>query len=118
MKFVIDAHFTPKLKNWFTNRAFDAVHTIELPNANRTSDHEVANLAQAEYRIVLTKDIDFVKMRILQNKPDRILLVTAGNMSNRAVIKLFEDHSESIQTLFTDGAKVIDINPDRIIVLA
>jgi predicted nuclease of predicted toxin-antitoxin system len=37
----------------------DAVHTLDLPDGNRSTDRAVAEAADAEDRVLVTKDGDF-----------------------------------------------------------
>jgi predicted nuclease of predicted toxin-antitoxin system len=41
MKFLIDAQLPKALANFFRERGFDAIHTLELPNKNITDDLEI-----------------------------------------------------------------------------
>ena len=61
----------------------DAIHTLDLPDANRTSDAEVVAFADREGRAVATKDADFVDSHLLHGRPTKLLLVSTGNISNR-----------------------------------
>lgn len=60
MKFMVDAQLPRRLSNWFLDQGFDARHTLDLPEGNRTQDAEVVRIADEEGRIVVTKDDDFV----------------------------------------------------------
>jgi len=61
----------------------DAIHTLELPVANRTADATITDLAERESRVVVTKDSDFVSSHLLQHRPGKLLLVSTGNIKNR-----------------------------------
>src|SRR5258708_5538130 len=60
----------------------DAVHTLDLPAQNRTPDVEVSAFADREGRILITKDADFVDFHLLGGHPEKLLLVSTGNISN------------------------------------
>jgi predicted nuclease of predicted toxin-antitoxin system len=68
---------------WLTAAGCDAVHTLDLPSANQTTDEQVNDLAEQESRIVVTKDADFVDSHILRSRPAKLLLISTGNISNR-----------------------------------
>jgi len=68
---------------------YDAVHTLDLPVANRTSDAEINRLSIAEDRIVITKDADFVDTLIVQGVPYKLLLISTGNIRNSELERLF-----------------------------
>ncbi|MEM6261115.1 MAG: DUF5615 family PIN-like protein [Bacteroidota bacterium] len=114
MDFLVDAHFPVRLKNWLIENGEDAIHTTDLPQKNLTPDIEIMMKADREKRIVVTKDKDFLEHRILKGIPDRLLMVTTGNIINRELIRLFEVNFQEIKKLFTDGSKVIEINHESI----
>lgn len=60
MKFLVDAQLPRQLARHLTAQGHDAVHTLDLPKGNRTSDRGLRLVADNEDRMVLTKDADFV----------------------------------------------------------
>jgi predicted nuclease of predicted toxin-antitoxin system len=83
MRFLIDAQLPRRMVGWLATAGCDAVHTLDLPDGNRTTDQQVIELADREQRAVVSKDADFVDSHILQARPARLLLVSTGNISNR-----------------------------------
>ncbi len=59
MKFLIDAQLPVKLAKFLTSKGFIAIHTLELPNGNKTTDTEIIELSIRDSCIVVTKDSDF-----------------------------------------------------------
>jgi predicted nuclease of predicted toxin-antitoxin system len=51
----------------------------------------VAERADDQDRIVVTKDRDFRDSHLLSDTPRRLLVVATGNISNNALLELFED---------------------------
>lgn len=64
MKFLIDAQLPYRLKLWLIENQFDAIHTDDLPERNLTADLTIADFADQECRTVISKDSDFLKLRI------------------------------------------------------
>ena len=95
MKFLVDAQLPVRLKHWLINHGFDAIHTDDLPERDLTADSTIAELADQESRIVISKDSDFLKMRVLQDKPQKLLMLTTGNIINKELLALFERNSDS-----------------------
>jgi predicted nuclease of predicted toxin-antitoxin system len=89
MKFLIDAQLPRQLTGWFRATGCDAVHTLDLPDKNRTTDEQVIECAEQEQRVVVTKDADFVNSHLLAGRPAKLLLVSTGNISNRQLEQLF-----------------------------
>lgn len=85
MKFLIDAQLPRRMVGWLGSAGCDAVHTLDLPDGNRTTDAQIIVYADQEQRIVVTKDADFVNEHVLHNRPAKLLLVSTGNISNRAL---------------------------------
>lgn len=68
---------------WLAAAGCDAVHTLDLPDGNRTTDAQVNDAADRDNRVVVTKDADFVDSHLLTGRPARLLLISTGNISNR-----------------------------------
>ncbi|HTU18072.1 MAG TPA: DUF5615 family PIN-like protein [Gemmataceae bacterium] len=83
MNFLVDAQLPRRMTAWLTAAGCDAVHTLDLPDGNRTTDEQINDLADQEQRVVATKDADFVDSHVLQGRPAKLLLVSTGNISNR-----------------------------------
>lgn len=91
MRFLVDAQLPRRLASWLNANGHDALHTLDLPHANRTADDEICRLADAQQRVVITKDDDFVYSFLVSSRPERLLLVSTGNISNAALMALFAD---------------------------
>ena len=74
----------------------DVLHTTDLPDGNRTADGRIAALADDEDRVVVTKDRDFRDGHLLSGSPRRLLVVATGNITNSALLSLFEAHLGAI----------------------
>ncbi len=109
MKFLIDAQLPPRLSNLIAAGGHDGVHTSDLPNGNRTSDHELADVAENEDRVVVTKDRDFRDSHLLRNSPRRLLVVATGNISNDDLLALFDTNLGLIADAF-ENASLVEIS--------
>jgi hypothetical protein len=58
-KFLIDAQLPARLARFLTTSGHDALHTLDLPDGNRTTDAQIAEIADGSDRVVVTKDRDF-----------------------------------------------------------
>jgi predicted nuclease of predicted toxin-antitoxin system len=116
MKFLVDAHFPKRLAQWLVDNGDDAIHTLDLPKKNKTPDLEIIDKAEAESRIIITKDSDFIQFRVIMGAPDRLLMVTTGNIINKDLIALFERNFPMIKRFFEEGKKVIEIDNESITV--
>lgn len=82
MRFLVDAQLPRRLAYQLRAAGHDVLHTLDLPNANRTRDAEINRLAAQEQRVVITKDADFVSSFLLYREPPQLLLVSTGNIPN------------------------------------
>jgi predicted nuclease of predicted toxin-antitoxin system len=106
VKFLIDAQLPRRLAYFLAEAGHDAIHTLDLPEANRTSDGAVTRRADADDRVVVTKDADFVVSHTRDGQPKRMLLVATGNITNRDLLALFARHLPAITALLEDVAFV------------
>lgn len=68
MKFIVDAQLPKSLFDFLKQKGFDSIHTLELPDKNKTKDGQIAQLANEEGRIVVSKDTDFLVSNSENNK--------------------------------------------------
>jgi predicted nuclease of predicted toxin-antitoxin system len=89
VKFVVDAHLPRRLVVRLRECGHDAIHTLDLPHGNRTTDSEINEISVREQRVVMTKDTDFVDSLLIRGEPWRLLLITTGNIRNQLLEELF-----------------------------
>ena len=88
MKFLVDAQLPRRAAGWLRAGGCDAVHTLDLPDGNRTSDTRIIDAAEHDQRVVVTKDADFVDSHVLHDRPAKLLLISTGNISNAELERL------------------------------
>jgi predicted nuclease of predicted toxin-antitoxin system len=91
MKFLIDAHLPPSLKQIFQAAGHDAVHTSDLEGRNLTRDGTLNEISIEQERVDVTKDSDFYHSHLLQGRPWKLLFVRTGNMTLKATKDLFQN---------------------------
>lgn len=102
MRFPVDAQLPRRLAHWLRSEGHDAVHTMDLPEGNRTGDSELNAVSLRERRTVITKDEDFVDSFLLRNEPHRLFLIATGNIGNRELENLFRDNLEHVVSALDD----------------
>lgn len=103
MKFLIDAQLPARLARRLTEVGHDAIHTLDLAGANRTPDAEIASTADADDRVVVTKDSDFRDDHLVRGTPKKLLIVATGNISNQELMRLFEENLDEIVAALEDA---------------
>ena len=89
MNFLVDAQLPRRLARRLQEAGHDALHTLDLPAGNRTTDHEINTLSLHESRVAITKDADFVNSYLLVGLPYKLLIISTGNITNMALDALF-----------------------------
>ena len=82
MKFLVDAQLPRLIARWLNTAGFDAIHTLDLPGANLTSDNAILQVSKLEHRVIVTKDADFVRTFLFLHRPEKLLLISTGNITN------------------------------------
>lgn len=115
MRFVVDAQLPRRIAVWLNAAGCDAVHTLDLPDRNRTTDEQVVEFADREQRAVVTKDSDFVDSHILHGRPAKLLLISIGNISNRELETLMTPLvSDIVRELQTND--FLELGPSGILI--
>jgi predicted nuclease of predicted toxin-antitoxin system len=100
MKLLVDAQLPRRMAGWFSRAGHDAVHTLDLPDGNRTTDEQVIDRAEQDGRVVVSKDADFVNSHLVSGRPSRLLLVSTGNISNAELEQLVVPLIPTLDTSF------------------
>lgn len=103
MKFLVDAQLPRRLAHWLGDAGHDALHTLDLPHRNQTTDAEINVQSSREGRVVITKDADFVNTHLLHGRPRKLLMISTGNITNAALEALFVPNLPAIVATFGTG---------------
>lgn len=92
MNFIIDAQLPKALAQFLCSLGYDTVHTLDLPEQNRTTDRTIIDISIKQRRVVISKDSDFVESFFVNGLPEKLLLIKTGNITNNELLKIFELH--------------------------
>ncbi len=90
MKFLIDAQLPKKLALYLDTLGYDAIHTLNLPNQNKSKDSELNEISIEQKRVIISKDRDFVESLLISNKPYKLLYINTGNITNKELQSLVD----------------------------
>ena len=90
MKFIVDAQLPRSLARLLRERGHDAIHTLELPLKNATTDSYIRQFSIEDERVVISKDSDFFDSFVIKKEPYKLLYLTVGNISNADLLDLFD----------------------------
>lgn len=102
MKFLIDAQLPRRLAYLFQEEGYEAKHTSDLPDGNRTKDADLIRLSRLESMVLVTKDRGFADDLLLGRGVYKLLLVSTGNISNEELLALFRVHLHHIVSLLQE----------------
>jgi predicted nuclease of predicted toxin-antitoxin system len=114
VKFLVDAQLPKRLSDWLCYKGFDAIHTLDLPQANASSDLTIIEIADQQQRVVITKDADFVDAFHLRKQPQKLLLVTTGNLNNKKLLLLFSENLEKICAALSES-NFIELSTNNVV---
>ena len=115
MNFLIDANLPRHLVNIFHERGHDAVHTLDLPDGNLTSDTTLLDYSDKNNCIIATKDSDFSTSFLLQNRPNKLLLISTGNIRNNELESLLVANFDQLIIVLTEN-RYIELTREHVIV--
>jgi predicted nuclease of predicted toxin-antitoxin system len=115
MKFLVDAQIPHRLALAINAQGYDALHTLDLPDAKKTTDSQINILSEQDQRIVITKDGDFVNSFLVSGRPYKRLLISTGNITNRDLEALFLSHLSQIAESFQEH-RFLELNRTALII--
>jgi predicted nuclease of predicted toxin-antitoxin system len=115
MNFVVDAQLPKSISDFLNNIGHNSVHTLQLIARNKTTDETIIELAEAEKRIVITKDYDFLVSHLVLSRPSKLILVKTGNINNSRLIGLFEKYIENMVKYLQEN-RLIEMYIDELVV--
>jgi len=106
MKFLIDAQLPPALCLWLRERGHEAVHVRDIGLLD-ASDLKIAARAEAAGEVLISKDEDFIVLRL----PDRFILLwlRCGNATNRALTAWLVPRWLEIEALLERGERLVEV---------
>ena len=106
MTFLVDAQLPPALCRWLKDKGEQAVHVSEI-GLLAASDVEIADLAEREGHVLMSKDEDFLIIRL----PDRFafLWVRCGNCTNTALGEWLDKRWTQTRALLDKGERFIEL---------
>ena len=111
MKIVwIDAQISPAIAAWInTNFPGIQASSVRQLGLRDAEDRIIFEAARAENVVVMTKDIDFVKMLEQHGPPPKIIWITCGNTSNKRLKDILQNTLIKALSLLEAGEKLVEI---------
>jgi predicted nuclease of predicted toxin-antitoxin system len=94
-------------------KGFDSIHTLDLPQKNRTSDAAIIEFVTSEKRIVVSKDVDFLDSHLIKSLPSKLIMIKTGNISNKQLIEIFDRNLDLIIRMIKHS-NLVEVNQNFI----
>lgn len=106
MKFLVDAQLPPALCLWLADKSYEAIHVSDVGLIG-AADTEIADFASDGDWIVISKDDDFLLLRL----PDRFSFIwlRCGNATNRALRAWLDARWAEAIALLRAGERLIEV---------
>ena len=108
MKFLIDAQLPPALAHWLREAGYDA-QAVRDVGLREAGDGEIWRYAQAQGRVIVTKDEDFARRSQAGAAGPVIVWLRMGNTSNAVLRAWLEPQMPHLVRLIGQGYRVIEV---------
>ena len=115
MKFLIDAQLPKKLCQLFKWKGYDALHTLDLPNKNRTKDSEINQISIDQKRVLINKDLDFIESLLISKINHINLFMYLLEILNKRLLEIFVKNFDKIIEVIKTN-RLIELTDTNIIV--
>jgi predicted nuclease of predicted toxin-antitoxin system len=113
VKFILDAQIPVALKEVISTLGDDCIDLSVFPSRDKTPDKIIREFADAEGRVLITKDFDFYHSFMALNSPKKLLLITTGNIKNKELFELFKARYPAIKIAFK-GSSLVELSRDEV----
>jgi predicted nuclease of predicted toxin-antitoxin system len=108
----LDAHLSPALASWFRRTCAVSCFAARELGLRDATDHDIYMAARKEQAIIVTKDVDFVRLLERHGPPPQILWLTCGNTSNARLVEILSGYWPTIAVLLGNGEPLVEIGDE------
>jgi predicted nuclease of predicted toxin-antitoxin system len=108
MRFIVDAQLPPALARWLSSCGHEALHVGDR-NMAAASDREIWNFARTIQAVIITKDEDFARLRIMEADGPAIVWLRLPNSRRNTLLASFEIILPDILTALERGETLVEI---------
>lgn len=117
MNFLCDVHISYSLSKHLVSLGHNSIHVNSILDKWNTKDARIADYADNNDFVLISKDSDFRDSHILKNTPKKLIRVELGNISNQRLIEIFTKHITVISSLQEKESFFISISQKEIQVI-
>lgn len=108
MRFLVDAQLPPLLAQWLIDHGHEASHVVDRGLAS-AEDQEIWSRSVADGSHLLTKDQDFIAIRLSAAAGPAVCWLRIGNVTNPALIAWFEKVFPGLLVALKQGETIIEV---------
>jgi predicted nuclease of predicted toxin-antitoxin system len=114
MTILLDAQLSPELGSWLRQTFSVQVIVVRDIGLREASDKEIFFKARELSAVVMTKDIDFLRLQDVHGSPPQVVWITCGNTSNERLQQVLSKVFPNALRLLEQGEQLVEIS-DKII---
>jgi predicted nuclease of predicted toxin-antitoxin system len=111
MRFLVDAQLPPALAKWIADKGHSA-SAVRDQGLRNSDDGSIANFAEKNDWIVVTKDEDIVDRTLGHKDGPRVVWLRIGNSTNRVLFAWLEPLWPEVIRRLQEGQHVIEVRRD------
>ena len=115
MKFLCDVPISIKPVKFLISKNHDCIHVNTILEKWHTNDSAIANYADQNGLILITKDADFRDSHYLKNTPKKLVEINLGNILNADLLLIIENNLSKIEKLDSNDSFIIEVDNDNLI---
>jgi predicted nuclease of predicted toxin-antitoxin system len=108
VNFLVDNQLPLALAQHLRTRGLDCQHVLDAGLAG-ASDAEICRYAEAQARVIITKDEDFLHLASRPDAKIKVVWVRLGNCRTSALISAFEKFWPTLQSCLEAGESVVEL---------
>ena len=108
MKFLVDNQLPQALAEHLRKRGHDCQHVLDV-GLSDASDVAICRYAEAQERILITKDEDFLYLSNQPKSKIRLVWIRLGNCRTAVLLAAIDRSWPTIESCFAAGDKVVEI---------
>ena len=106
----IDAQLSPAIAEWIIKEFSIEAKALRDMGLHDAGDEEIFEAARKQENIILiSKDIDFVKLIELWGAPPFLIWLTCGNTSNEKLKEILSPRLKEIIGMFSHGEFIVEV---------
>ncbi|MET0648753.1 MAG: DUF5615 family PIN-like protein [Pyrinomonadaceae bacterium] len=105
----VDAQLSPAIATWLTSTFGVQSIAVRDLGLREAADRDIFLAAGSESAVVMTKDIDFVRLLEELGPPPQVIWLTCGNTSNARLRQILTNALPEAMGLLNSGQPLVEI---------